>query len=312
MIAVLEDGTAYGWGRNAFGQVGNALHRQRHRTGSGEAGRHQVGRAGRRTHPVPPRGRHRVGLRRRLLRHARPGQHAGAPVPVPVEAPEGIVQLVSGGSHALALLDDGTVWSWGRDDRGQLGDGAEAGTRPGPLVQAHAGVEFLVRNVPAPVKGLADVTFVAVGGGHSLTVHRGRRRCPAGASTTAASSATAPPTTANAPAKLAVEGVREVAGAYHHTLVLLEDGTVTAFGLNDSGQLGNGETTNSLTRWRSRAYRRPAGRGDRRRRRHQPRWLRAQPRGARRRHALGLGLQQQRRAGPRRQREPASPCRSPA
>lgn len=246
VIAVLEDGTAYGWGRNAFGQVGNAS------TDNATAPQ-QVKLDGIKS--VAPGGGHTLFLREDgtvwgcgagFFGMLGPNNMRVHPVPVPIDAPEGIVQLVSGGSHALALLADGTVWSWGRDDRGQLGDGAEAGTRPGHVVQAHAGVEFVVRNIPAPVKGLTDVTFVAVGGGHSLTVHQdgslsgwGFNDCgQLGDGTT---------DNRNAPVRLAVEGVREVAGAYHHTLVLLADGTVKAFGLNDSGQLGNGETTNSLS-----------------------------------------------------------------
>lgn len=244
VIAVLEDGTAYGWGRNAFGQVGNAS------TDNATAPQ-RVRLDGIRS--VAPGGGHTLFLREDgtvwgcgagFFGMLGPNNMRVHPVPVPVQAPEGIVQLVSGGSHALALLEDGTVWSWGRDDRGQLGDGADAGTRPGHVVQAHAGVEFVVRNVPAQVKGLTEVRFVAVGGGHSLTVHAdgtlsgwGFNDCGQLGNGDLANT--------NTPARLAVEGVREVAGAYHHTLVLLADGTVRAFGLNDCGQLGNGKTTST-------------------------------------------------------------------
>jgi alpha-tubulin suppressor-like RCC1 family protein len=44
-----------------------------------------------------------------------------------------------------------------------------------------------------------------------------------------------------------ISGVRTVAAAYHHTLALLDDGTVWTFGINDRGQLGDG-TTNHRTR----------------------------------------------------------------
>lgn len=246
VIAVLEDGTAYGWGRNAFGQVGNA-------STENATTPQRVKLDGIKS--VAPGGGHTLFLREDgtvwgcgagFFGMLGPDNMRVHPVPVPVAAPEGIVSLVSGGSHALALLEDGTVWSWGRDDRGQLGDGEEAGTRPGHVVQAHAGVEFVVRNIPAQVKGISDARHVAVGGGHSLVVHAdgtlsgwGFNDCgQLGDGTTE---------NKNAPFKLAVEGVRETAGAYHHTLILLEDGTVQAIGLNDCGQLGNGGTTNSLT-----------------------------------------------------------------
>lgn len=246
VIALMEDGTAFGWGRNAFGQVGNAS------TDNAESPQ-RVKLDG--IKAVAPGGGHTLFLREDgtvwgcgagFFGMLGPDNMRVHPVPVPVAAPEGIVSLVSGGSHALALLEDGTVWSWGRDDRGQLGDGEEAGTRPGHVVQAHAGVEFVVRNIPAQVKGISDARHVAVGGGHSLVVHAdgtlsgwGFNDCgQLGDGTTE---------NKNAPFKLAVEGVRETAGAYHHTLVLLEDGTVKAIGLNDCGQLGDGGTTTSLT-----------------------------------------------------------------
>jgi alpha-tubulin suppressor-like RCC1 family protein len=246
VIALLEDGTAYGWGRNAFGQVGNA-------STENATSPQRVKLDGIKS--VAPGGGHTLFLREDgtvwgcgagFFGMLGPDNMRVHPVPVPVPAPEGIVSLVSGGSHALALLEDGSVWSWGRDDRGQLGDGEEAGTRPGHVVQAHAGVEFVVRNLPAQVKGISDARHVAVGGGHSLVVHAdgtlsgwGFNDCgQLGDGTTE---------NKNAPFKLPVEGVRETAGAYHHTLILLEDGTVQAIGLNDCGQLGNGGTTNSLT-----------------------------------------------------------------
>ena len=242
VIAVLDDGTAYAWGRNAFGQVGNA-------STDNATTPQQVRLDG--IAAVAPGGGHTLFLRTDgtlwgcgagffgMLGAKSMGVH---PVPVPIEAPEGIVSLVSGGSHALALLEDGTVWTWGRDDRGQLGDGDEAGNRPGHLVQSHAGVEFTVRNTPAPVAGLTDATFVAAGGGHSLVVHADGTLSGWGFNDCGQLGDGTNDNT-NRPARLPVEGVRSVAGAYHHTLALLEDGTVRAFGLNDCGQLGNGETT---------------------------------------------------------------------
>ncbi len=60
-----------------------------------------------------------------------------------------------GCGHHLALKRDGTVWAWGDNYYGQLGDGATAG-----------------RMTPAQVAGLSGVTAIAGGTEHSLAVKR--------------------------------------------------------------------------------------------------------------------------------------------
>lgn len=47
--------------------------------------------------------------------------------PVPVDLPGAATAVFAGTGHTAALLDDGTLWAWGRNDHGQLGlEGAEA------------------------------------------------------------------------------------------------------------------------------------------------------------------------------------------
>jgi alpha-tubulin suppressor-like RCC1 family protein len=35
----------------------------------------------------------------------------------------GVTMVAAGGDHTLALKQDGTVWSWGNNNYGKLGDG---------------------------------------------------------------------------------------------------------------------------------------------------------------------------------------------
>jgi alpha-tubulin suppressor-like RCC1 family protein len=244
-VALLEDGTALAWGRNAFGQLGDG-------TMENQSLPVEVKLDG--IADISPGGGQTLFLRTDgtvwgcgagFFGLLGPDHLGLEPVPVHIETPGGIVQLVSGGGHALIILEDGAVWSWGRNDVGQLGDGDETGTRPGSTTQEHAGRTYPARPVPAQVRGIGGPARCAgAGGGHSLVVLRDgslyawgdNDRGQLGDGTT---------THQYAPVRSAVEGVREVAGAYHHTLALLEDGTVRSFGMNDRGQLGNGTTEHS-------------------------------------------------------------------
>jgi alpha-tubulin suppressor-like RCC1 family protein len=110
---------------------------------------------------------------------------AGPDAPNPSLSPQvisgltGIIQVAVGGGHVLALDSDGTVWSWGNNTYGQLGNGTTSSlpySNPSPV----------------PVPGINGIVQIAAGGGFSLAL-RG-------------------------------------------------DGTVYAWGLNSSGQLGDGTT----------------------------------------------------------------------
>ena len=57
----------------------------------------------------------------------------------------------AGGSHTVALKSDGTVWCWGFNKFGQLGDETNEG-----------------RNTPVQVKGLSGVTAVSAGSSHTV------------------------------------------------------------------------------------------------------------------------------------------------
>jgi alpha-tubulin suppressor-like RCC1 family protein len=135
--------------------------------------------------------------------------------------------------HACALLADGTVRCWGLNDWGQIGNGAR-------------GVNA---STPAQVVGLAGAVQVAVGGFHTCArFANGTLACwgandarQLGDPNTTADSATAP---------VPVGGITTataVASGGFHTCALLADTTVRCWGLNDSGQLGDGTAVASGT-----------------------------------------------------------------
>jgi alpha-tubulin suppressor-like RCC1 family protein len=134
-------------------------------------------------------------------------------------------------AHTLALLADGTVRSWGSNNDGQLGDGTTTD-----------------RLAPAAVPGLTGVSAVAAGGTHSLALRTDGTvlawgdnglRGPTGRG------ASAQPERSAITAPVAIPGLADVtaisAGNFH-SLALLGDGTVRAWGWNAFGQLGDGTT----------------------------------------------------------------------
>jgi alpha-tubulin suppressor-like RCC1 family protein len=76
-----------------------------------------------------------------------------ASFPVQVLGLDHVVTLATGSYHVLALRSDGSMWAWGDDQLGQLGDGTNG-----------------FRYTPVPVAGLTDVVALSAGRAHSLAV----------------------------------------------------------------------------------------------------------------------------------------------
>lgn len=80
------------------------------------------------------------------------GLGVGRGVPQPVLIGN-FVHVAGGGALTLTIKDDGTVWAWGLNSYGQLGDGTT--TR---------------RLTPVQVSGLTGVTAISPRGAHSLAL----------------------------------------------------------------------------------------------------------------------------------------------
>jgi alpha-tubulin suppressor-like RCC1 family protein len=130
-------------------------------------------------------------------------------------------------------MEDLTDRSWGHNLFGALGDGTTT-TRPVPIV----------------VEGLSDVEYLTGGGGHSIAITSdgaywawGRNdRGQLGDGTIESRLR---------PTRIDLFGsdtkITGVSGGFFHTMAVLSDDTVWAWGNNDSGQLGDGTTDNLPT-----------------------------------------------------------------
>jgi alpha-tubulin suppressor-like RCC1 family protein len=148
------------------------------------------------------------------------------PVPVGVLAGLGgpIVDVAAGMRFSLAVLGDGSVWSWGRNTRGELGTGSLA-PRPG-----------LARVKAVTGSGdLDDVVRVAAQGQFAVALLRDGRVVTWGGVSSGSGNATRPLEIPGAPTDVVA-----VAAGQLHTLALRADGTVTAWGDDFRGQLGDG------------------------------------------------------------------------
>ena len=141
----------------------------------------------------------------------------------------GVTQIAQGGGHTLARRADGTVWAWGQNNYGQLGDGTTAS-----------------RTVPGPVPGLANVTAVATseGASHSLVLKADgtvwawgyNNYGQLGDGTTSNRTTPVP--------VLVLTGVASIAAGSNFSFAVKADGSVWAWGYNNYGQLGDGTTAN--------------------------------------------------------------------
>jgi hypothetical protein len=153
-----------------------------------------------------------------------------------------VVAVAAGSAHSLAVKSDGTVYAWGYDGFGQLGDST-----------SHAGNQS---SIPVQVQGvggsgfLTGVSSVAGGGLHSLAVKSDGTVYAWGYNGTGGLGNNGGPDS-NTPVQVKgvggvgfLGGVTSVAAGSEHSLALKGDGAVYAWGNNFKGQVGDGTSGN--------------------------------------------------------------------
>ncbi len=151
-----------------------------------------------------------------------------------------VVAIAAGASHSLALTTEGKVYAWGYDAYGQLGDGLGSNAdRSSPIAVDMSGA-------------LAGKTVVGIAAGahHSLALTADGLVFAWGDSVSGQvgqgdfgfAYASPNQVTSDDPAVTGKLSVAVSAGQFH-SLALLADGTIAAWGRNVEGQLGDGTTT---------------------------------------------------------------------
>lgn len=228
--AILDDGDAACWGDDTDGQLGDG------------------GRLG--PQPIPvrvalPRARRAVSidvgesaacaalddgsLRCWGSGPAVPGGIRFTPVPVPLPAGAPAVRVGVGAAHACALRADGSVWCWGGDFEGQLGNDDARVDQSAPVAVA----------LPAGRRAAA----LSVGANHGCAIlddrtlacwgSDGNGRLGDGPSV----ERRAVPVSVGMPPG---RSLAAVSAGWYTTCATLDDGQLRCWGLDASGQLGNG------------------------------------------------------------------------
>ncbi len=132
-----------------------------------------------------------------------------------------------GGGYCLVRAADGSVWAWGSNDLGQLGDGTTTG-----------------RTIPFQVPGLSGITRVLAG-----TIATSMAVSGSGVLYTwGGGSGRAAPEDARVPGALGGwTDVKDMAAGFGFALAKRADGSVWGWGTNSSGELGDGTTAQRNT-----------------------------------------------------------------
>ena len=138
------------------------------------------------------------------------------------------LRISAGYDHSLGLAANGTVWAWGNNGNGQLGDGTITSS-----------------SVPVEVSGLTNVISVSAGYEASVAVEANGTVWTWG-NNSDGQLGNGTTTNSDVPVQVTgLSGVTSVSAGGFTMLALTSTGSVWAWGDNTQGELGNGTTTNS-------------------------------------------------------------------
>ncbi|MGD9751631.1 MAG: RCC1 domain-containing protein [Acidimicrobiia bacterium] len=237
-LVLKEDGTLVGFGDNFFGQLGNA-------TNNGNATANPTPAAATVLTDVvdiAAGSHHSLALKAdgtvwsfgrntsgQLGLATNAGNNNANPTPTQVPGLSGIVDVEAGASHSVVLRSDGTVWTFGENERGQLGNA----TNNGNTNENHT---------PTQVSGLSGIVDIAAAATHTVVLRNDGTVWGFGLNTFGQLGTTTNNGNSNAnPAPAQATGLSGVAAidtGSTGTLALAQDGNLWAFGVNSLGQFG--------------------------------------------------------------------------
>lgn len=238
-LALKKDGTVWAWGKNDNGELGDDTLTSRSAPAAVPGLTDIVA--------VSAGGYHSIALKADgtvwawgLNTSGEMGngtESAAQKTPVQVTGLDHVIAISAGNYHNLAVKENGTVWAWGDNDWGALGDGTTT-----------------KRIVPVQVQGLSDVEAVSAGGWHSVALKADGTVWTWGYNNLGQ---VGDGTNANrhAPAQLTgLADIVQVAAGAFHSAALRKDGSVWSWGYGSYGQLGTGNFNTSNVPVQSKAW----------------------------------------------------------
>jgi alpha-tubulin suppressor-like RCC1 family protein/uncharacterized protein YjdB len=256
-LALKSDGTVWAWGANWYGQLGNGTASYEEST----------------WYPVQVKGSEGNGFLENITAVAAANNHSlaldsegnvwawGANwygqlgngttndsyIPLKVKASnssddflEDVIAIAAGSNCSLALKSDGTVWSWGYNETGKLGDGTVQNKSLPVQVKDSDGTGYLT-----------NIIAISSGHIHSLALRNDGTVWAWGENWVGnlgdgTYNSRLTPVQVKGPTESGyLEKITAISSNFYHSLALREDGTVWGWGANWNGQLGDGSYMDS-------------------------------------------------------------------
>ena len=155
----------------------------------------------------------------------------GTYITAPVQALilTGAKAISAGGWHSVALKSDGTVWCWGWNTDGQLGDGS-----------------IVDKSIPTQVPSLTGITKIDAGTYHTLALKNDGTVWAWGDNVNGQIGDGTTGTDKTSPVQVSgLSNIISITAGRFFSMAVKNDGTVWAWGQNLYGQLGNGTVIDS-------------------------------------------------------------------